>query len=348
MTRQADGGRPAAGDRPISVLQSVRGPSATTNPYVVQLVDALRPDLDVKYFTWRGGLLGRYDLFHVHWPEVMVRRASIIARLAARVRFALLMLRLTALRTPVVRTVHNPGPHEPGDLVERILLGWCDRLTVHRVLLTSTTPVAPGHPSTVIAHGDYRAWFARYPPAARQPGTLLHFGLIRPYKGVDALLTAFRQLPDPQARLRVIGRPATPDLARLVTDAVRRDRRVSTTLEHVDDAALVREIGAAQLVVLPYQVLVNSGALLLALSLGRPALVPSTPSTDQLAEEVGTGWVLRYDPATGLTADVLGRALQASAGVQGSPDLSLRGWPRSAALHAQVYASVLRPRRSGA
>ncbi len=47
--------------------------------------------------------------------------------------------------------------------------------------------------------------------------------------------------------------------------------------------------------VLPYREMHNSGAALTALSLNRPVLVPDNEVNRELAEEVGPGWVFRYD-----------------------------------------------------
>ncbi|HET9657913.1 MAG TPA: glycosyltransferase [Kineosporiaceae bacterium] len=325
--------------RPV-VLQSVRPPTATTNPYVVQLVDACRELTDVDYFRWRRGILGRYDVLHVHWPEVMLRREGRTARLAAQLRFATLMLRVTVTRTPVVRTLHNAAAHEPGSRWENLLLTWCERLTRHWILLNPATPVPRPAPSRVIPHGHYRDW---YPVTGRAqvPGRVLHFGLIRPYKGLDVLLQAFRALPDPAASLRIVGRPTTPQLRALVEDACAADPRISSRLDHVDDAGLAQELEEAQLVALPYRNLHNSGALLLALSLDRPVLVPDGVTSRAMAAEVGPGWVLTVDGT--LDAPALREALAATVRrPPGRPELSGRDWPAVAQAHLEVYRAAWR------
>lgn len=327
-----------AGRRRPRVLQSVRPPTRTTNPYIVQLVDACRAHLDVSYFGWWRGVFGRYDVLHVHWPEVMLRRDGRAARLAAQLRFAALMLRVTVLRTPVVRTLHNVTAHESGSRWENFLLSWCERRTRYWILLNPDTALPRPGPSRVIPHGHYRDWYpAAGGPAV--PGRLLHFGLIRPYKGLDVLLQAFRQIPDPTASLRVVGRPMTPQLRELVEDSCRDDRRVSAHLDYVDDAELAAEIGQAQLVVLPYRELYNSGALLLALSLARPALVPDGPTTRAMAAEIGPGWVITFDGD--LTADDLIVALAATSRCPADlPRLSLRDWPAVAEAHLEAYQAA--------
>ena len=329
----------------LRVLQSVPSPGPQTNPYVVQLAAALRAEgLDVRWFSPRAGVLGRYDVFHAHWPEVMVRRDGRAARVAARARFVLLMLRLQAdRRVAVVSTLHNLAAHESANRVERALLGWFDRRTDAWVALNDATPLPDPARGSVVLHGDYRDWYAGHEVPDAVPGRLLYFGLIRPYKRVDRLIETFAAVPGDELSLHVVGRP-TAALRPAVEAAAAADRRVTARLDYVDDAELAREVGAAELVVLPYEDMHNSGALLLALSLGRPVLVPSGPVTEALAAEVGNGWVPTYSGP--LTPDVLRKALDGARGLAGGPDLSRRSWPLIAREHAAVYRSALARRRS--
>jgi beta-1,4-mannosyltransferase len=324
----------------VRVLQSVRAPSATTNPYVVQLVRSMPPDVEAVWFTWRRALLESFDVLHLHWPDVLLAKPSRPGRLLARVRVALLVLRLALLRTPVVRTAHNLVPHERQGRTDRALLGALDRLTRHWIVLNAATP-APERRSTLVLHGDYRSWFAAAAEEERLPRRLLYFGLVRPYKGVPELLSAFAALPDEVATLHVLGQPSTPGLRQEVEQAAAGDPRVTVRLRHVDDDELACAVQQAQLVVLPYRELHNSGALLLALSFGRPVLVPENPVTLALGDEVGPGWVRTYSGP--LTPGVLASALRATDGPPGGgPDLSRRAWPELGRQHAAVYWRVLR------
>ncbi|MER2224998.1 MAG: hypothetical protein ABS976_25745, partial [Rhodococcus sp. (in: high G+C Gram-positive bacteria)] len=74
-----------SGEDALRVLLSTRGPFKTTNPYVVQLADSIRTcGASVRYFSWQTALFGSYDILHIHWPEVMIRRDGALARAAAR------------------------------------------------------------------------------------------------------------------------------------------------------------------------------------------------------------------------------------------------------------------------
>jgi beta-1,4-mannosyltransferase len=337
MTALDTSGRPA-----VTVLQSFPRPQSTTNPYLVQLVRALPDDVRIEYFGWRRALAGRYDVLHLHWPEALLRSPSRITSLARTAAATLLLGVLRARRIAVVRTLHNPRPHEQPPPLDRVVLRGLDRTTTRWIRLNRfTVEPDPARTSTIL-HGHYRDWFG--PPGGPPvPGRLLYFGLLRPYKGVESLLRAFAELRDRSVSLHIVGSPATRELRDSILAAACADTRVTTRLEYVDDPTLRDEIAAAELVVLPYRELHNSGAALLALSLDRPVLLPASEVTSALAEEVGPGWVHLYPGE--LTGNVLAAAAAATAAAgrsgdaapAGRPDLSRREWAEAGAAHRAVY-----------
>ncbi len=340
---------------PLVVLHSLRPPRGASG-YVDLVVEATAPGTTLRFFGWPAALFGRYDVLHVHWPELLVRdSARPWARVLKRRLLDLLLLRLRLTRTPLVWTAHNPSPHESGPPAEQRSLA---RL-VRRVDLVVDLGAGPGarpgpgpgastHASTgtgravtvAIPHGHYRGLYARYPEQASEPGRVLHFGIVRPYKGVPVLLEAFSDLPDAGARLSVVGRPHAGQ-GEVVERAVAADPRIEATLAYVGDDVLVAEVRRAQLVVLPYLGgMRNSGAILAALSLDRPVLVPRSPTNTALAAEVGPGWVLQYDGD--LTSAELSGTLAASAQRPAArPLLDARGAPAQSALYREAYERAL-------
>ena len=330
----------AAAARRFVVLQSTGKPDDTTNPYLEQLLSALPESVEVRYFSVRDALFSRYDLFHVHWPEYLLRHRTPLTTLAKQACMFMLLLRLWLTRVPVVRTLHNLRPHEQGGIAERLLLRWLDSLTTRRISINAAQHDTD--PATdIILHGHYRDWFAERKVPSSVSGRLLCFGLIRPYKGVETLIEAFHKLPDGSATLRIVGRPVGPAMRQVVEDACAADARTSARLEYVGDEVLAKEIGEAQCVVLPYRDMQNSGALLLALSLARPVLVPRSDANVALATEVGDEWVRLYDGA--LSADILAEALHVLGEPrrQPVPDLSRRDWPRLGMQHHATYVAAL-------
>lgn len=277
---------------PISVLQSLSPPDGTTR-FVNQVVEGAPAQVSITFFSWKAALLGRYDVFHVHWPELLIREKRPVKAFLRRRALSMLLLRTRLQRIPIVRTVHNLRPHETGNPAETRSLDALDARTDLFIRLNPTTPVEPGATAITILHGHYRNRFPPGTESATVPGRALYFGLIRPYKGIETLLAVFRDTVDPDLQLRVVGRPSS-GLDVVITRAEAEDPRISSRLEFVADDVLVDEVCQAELIVLPYREMHNSGALLVALSLNRPVLVPSSPSNVALADEVGPGWVHLY------------------------------------------------------
>lgn len=324
------------------VLQSVRALRETTNPYLSQLVEAVGGEVTVLTFGWRRALLGRWDVLHVHWPELLLRGSDRWRTAARTLCFALLLLRLRVGRRAVVRTLHNVEPHEAAGPLEARLVRALERRTTVWIRLNAAVPVpaasrGPRAEDVVVPHGTYTDWFAlhRVPDAVR--GRLVLPGLLRAYKGVEELLAAFSALRDEDLSLHVVGRPDTPGMAATLRSAAAQDPRVEVTLGYAPDDVLAHEVGEAELVVLPYRTVQNSGVALLALSLGRPVLQPRNPLTEELAAEIGADWVLLHDGD--LTAAALRSALDRCrhrpAGSR--PDLSRRTWSAVGAAHVAAY-----------
>ena len=332
-------------DVPMRVLQSFQEPGPRTNPYIIQLRDSLAssPDAIPIAFSWRAALVGKYDLFHTHWPEALIERRGFVSTAGRRLLYALLVLRLTFRRIPVVSTVHNIDLPQGIGGVERWLLRVTQGLIRVRIVLNEFTPVPDGATTVLIEHGHYRDWFARFPRPEATPGSALFFGKLRRYKNVEGLLRAFRATSEAIPRkLRIVGSPSSAGLAASLVETAGADARIELDFRFVDDAELAYDVGHAALVVLPYPEMHNSGSVLAALSLDRPVLVPDNSVNRALGAEVGSDWVIRYEGE--LTANDLEAALSSCARLDpgARPDLSRRDWKQAGRRHVDAYRLALR------
>jgi beta-1,4-mannosyltransferase len=300
------------------------------------LADELSRQVQVMTFSWRNALLGRYDVLHLHWPEAVVARRSALRRWLASLALMLVLLRAKVRRVAVVRTLHNVEPHERQAGPVRAVLWLADRWTTWWILLNRhTTTPRPG-PSSVIPLGDYGTWYGDPRPCV-EDGPVVAIGQIRAYKNLDQLVRAARGVPG--CALVVAGAVSDQRLEAELLSAADGDARIDLRFGHVADADLAELIASSRLVALPYRRMHNSGAALLALTLGRPVLVPDNAVTADLADEVGDGWVHRF---TGeLAPEDLDAAMAARCPDRG-PDLSARAWETIGDCHVEVFLAAAR------
>ena len=326
----------------LRVLLSSPAPTVLTNPYTVLLKESLdeQPGIHAEYFSWRTALTGDFDVFHSHWPEIMVSGRTPARTVVRQARTMAFLTRLRSRRIPVVRTVHNVGLPDGLSRREVAMLRLVDRLTTVRIVLNPTTPVPTGSATALIPHGHYIDWFDGAVTPSRVPGRVAYVGRIRRYKGVEALLRAFRSIDEdssPGLSLTVSGFPSTAQLAADLEAVASEDDRVTLKFGMLSDSDLVDSVGQAELVVLPYPQMHNSGAVFTALSLGRPVLVPRNPINEALADEVGRDWVQMF--TDDLTAEAMTSALASVRATppRSLPDLSARDWESSARAHGDAY-----------
>lgn len=327
----------------LTVLHATRAPGDDTT-YATQMRESAAPGVNVRFFDWRTALSGEYDVLHIHWPEYLVRGEGKRDALAALVRVPLLARRIRRNKIAVVRTLHNLTPHEAGHPLEPRLTAMLSRAVHKNIALNRATQLDDSDQPDVILHGDYIERFSTIPRSPRVDGRVLYFGLLRRYKGVDTLVSAFEDAGDPSMSLRLVGRPQNQAMRDMVARLSAADSRITSDLRFVPDSDLVREVSQAQLVVLPYREMHNSGSLLVALSLGRPVLTIDTPVNRSIQREVGPGWIWLYDGD--LTSDRLNDALSEvrslGRGEEEHPQFDQRDWASVGRKHKLVYEEAIR------
>jgi glycosyltransferase involved in cell wall biosynthesis len=215
-------------------------------------------------------------------------------------------LLLPALR-PRAMTAHYVLPPRPSRrrlAAARRLFGRMDAVVAHSqhgaARLRDEVGLEPSR-VRVIPHGAFD-YLTRLPEEKPLPAELegaegpaiLFFGLLRPYKGLDTLLEAFRRVKG--AELWIVGNPRmdVEPLRRLAAESPGRVRFVTRFVEDAEIPAIFRR---ADLVVLPYRDAEHSGVLYTALAFAKPLLLSAVGGFPEVAATGAARLVPPEDPA---------------------------------------------------
>ena len=154
----------------------------------------------------------------------------------------------------------------------------------------------------VIPHGAFD-YLTRLPEEKPLPAELegaegpviLFFGLLRPYKGLDLLLEAFRQVEG--AELWIVGNPRMDVEPLRAAAPRRRPGRVRFVTRFVEDAEIPAIFRRADLVVLPYRDAEHSGVLYTGLAFGKPMVLSAVGGFPEVAATGAARLVPPEDPA---------------------------------------------------
>jgi beta-1,4-mannosyltransferase len=268
------------------------------------------------HFHWRPDL---YYLWRL--PRPLRRRRIRLERLQGPLtwltlaRFVVRVLVARALGYRVVWTIHELYPPEtgrrsPGSVSRRV-----DRVAARLLVRSSNVLIAhddetarnaqvefgdPTKPVHVVPHGSYigvytpgraRAAVRAELRIAADAFVFVCFGALRPDKGIELLLTAFRALPLEEVVLVVAGRPEDSASARSTMRAFRVDRRIRPILGTVPADGVAELFAAADAAVIPRSETWTSGSLILALSLGVPVVAARLPAYEELLGGERAGWL---------------------------------------------------------
>jgi glycosyltransferase involved in cell wall biosynthesis len=271
------------------------------------------------------------DIVHFQWLPVQYLDGALLPR-----------------GRPLVLTAHDVLPHEAraGQRdAQRRAYARFDAVIVHtehgRARLVQELGVAASRVH-VLPHGAFAHLTEGErvaPRLASEVPVVLCFGLLRPYKGLELLLEAWRGIDG--AQLWIVGMPRMQisALQAAAPAGVRFDARF------IPDTELRGYFERADLVVLPYRDAEASGVLATALAFAKPLLVSDAGGFAELA----AGGAVRAFPAgderalhaalAELLADPAERA--ALAARAGSTARERYGWEQIAARTLAVYRELL-------
>ena len=316
------------------------------------------------YRSWLKDHQGEIDVLHLHWLNYIYREPTLREAWGRVLRLADQLLHARRLGYRVVWTMHNLYPHERNrwpqlDRWVRLLVAHlAHAVVVHCEAAKSALGEAFGRRRNVFVapHGNYigvyldtvtRSEARKRLGIGKECYTFLFLGQLRPYKGLGQLIHAFVGVRGPHLRLLVAGKARDARFYDRLVEAARIDSRITIHSGWVPRNEVQVYLRASDAVVCPFETVLTSGAVMLAMSFGRPVIAPAMGCLPELVPAAGG---ILYDAGD---KKALGRALAECHGMDldqmGQSALSFvrhMSWSRTARAVAQAYAG-LSPNGSG-
>jgi len=288
-----------------------------------------RREVDVLHFHWRPD---RYYAWCRSKRDARDRPPAGSQELGSWVRLVSFAGRLASARLlgyRIVWTIHEVYPPQtasrpPGTISRRVdrvgsrLLARASHgLIAHDAATAERARAEFGRAIRnvrIVPHGSYSGVYPPGRPRATVRAELevpndavvfLCFGVLRPDKSVALLVDAFRSTRDENLALVVAGRVEDVGSRLLLEEAAAADSRIRLLLDHVPAERVGELFSASDAAVFPRSEPWTSGSLILALSLGVPAVAADVSPYDELLGRGRAGWLFNPWDAHSLSAKLL-------------------------------------------
>ncbi|QNK60761.1 glycosyltransferase family 4 protein [Paenibacillus sp. PAMC21692] len=264
-------------------------------------------DLSHGKLMLKIGKARRGDVVHVHWfHHAYWHRNPVVSALKSTI----LILTLTYMRLRginLVWTIHNLYPHDSGRggaerLMRRLICRFSTGLIVASESIKRKVKEEFGVPERklhVVKHGHYLDVYKPQGLRVRElygigddDDVFLFMGTIKPYKGVDDLVEAFRMVRTERTHLIIAGK-ADAELE-LYLQGLRREEGVILMPGFIPNEEVADLLNAADALVLPYKEITTSGSAILGLTFKKLVVMPDNEFIDDYFQE---HMAIRYDPS---------------------------------------------------
>lgn len=290
------------------------------NPYQTFLYNSIERTnrVQVDEFTISNLFLApKYQIFHIHWPDVFIANSNSLIAPLKIIFLRFLFTYFKVFKTKVVWTAHNlkRGRQNNDLLINRYFWPWFIQKLDGVIYLTENSreesfcyfPELKEKLNIVVPHGHYRPLLMNRTireeiQSVRQQKncqTILFFGSIVEYKNPASLVKAFSRLKNPNIRLKILGKVSSINPDENLTDELEKlpiEKRKNIVFEDrfLEEKELIQEVMRADIVVLPFKKVFNSGSAIFSLSFGTPVLVSDVPAFRELEKIVEPGWVYLF------------------------------------------------------
>lgn len=271
------------------------------NPYQQLLSAGLRDSgfdvdygVDTKIFPFVRTAFKGADFIHVDWiHQYYIRKNAVLTFLQLFLFYSDIILTCIFFRVKLIWSIHNIFPHDRNNNIFLTLPRILFSRIVSKVRVFNPDTVATvssklrisRNKIAVIPEGNYIGYYPNHIAKndskavlglSANDKTILYFGSIRPYKGVENLIDAFKEISDPDWQLLIVGDVKDQEYKKLIENRASDFKRIVLRFIFVSVDEVQLYFNSCDIVALPFQNIENSGSIKLAMGFGCPIITKKT------------------------------------------------------------------------
>ena len=265
-------------------------------------------DLSHGKFMLKVGKARRGDIVHVHWFHHAYRHRNPIVSILKSFILIVTLVYMRFRRIDLVWTIHNLYPHDSKRRpAERFMRSLICRFSTGLIVASESIKRkviqefgVSERKLHVVKHGHYLDVYKPKGQCVRElydidkdDDVFLFLGAIKPYKGVDDLVKAFRAMRTEHTHLIIAGK-ADAELESYL-QGLRQEEGIILMPGFIPDEEVADLMNAADALVLPYKEITTSGSAILGLTFRKLVVMPDNEFIDDYFLE---HMAVRYNPRT--------------------------------------------------
>jgi len=301
----------------LKVLAFPKSKNYKSNPYNKLLYDDMNKisEFEVDEFSIKNLLTKKYNVIHIHWPEYFLNSHYVLKAFLYNIIFLLGGLYLQRkLGCKVVWTVHNIVPHEiKYKSLSNIFWRYFPRLVDGAISLSKENQKIAANSISgfnslkvkkIIYHGLYDSVYLNSMSKSNcrkllslndSDKVVLILGQIKKYKNVESLVNVFNEYNlDGKYKLIIAGKFESEEYYNYVKSSIKSDNIIIHNKFIPDDEVQIY-YNSADLSVIPFKNIFNSGSMLLSVSFNCKVLVPHSPAFSEYKEMLGGNIITTYE-----------------------------------------------------
>lgn len=256
--------------------------------------------IDIEGMVNSKIIKGEYDIVNLNWFE------SIQAKNKAEgykifLKRSLLLTYLKYKKIKIIWTLHNRVPHD-GEYTKlsialmKKMAKVSDVIIIHcsetREVIQKLNPSINVEKIKLIQHPNYIDVYEKKSINYREKYNILEnemvylfFGQIRPYKNVELIIEAAKE-SRVSAKFIIAGKACDKEYEKKILNMVGKNNNIIPIFKYISDDEVTSLIDSSDVVILPYDIKssLNSGAAILAFSLGKTIICPNIGTLKDMNE----------------------------------------------------------------